>query len=98
MTANPHLYCPIRGQLKVGARTADGLSFTEEKRRIDSVRYLLDRNYPPENIKIESTIVRFGNSGRNSFRSDVVVFKDRVRKIEHLSLEDQRDLIFLIGE
>ncbi len=98
MTANPHLYCPIRGQLKVGARTSDGLSFSEEKRRIDSVRYLLDRNYPPENIKIESTIVRFGNSGRNSFRSDVVVFKEQVRKTEQLSLEEQRDLIFLIGE
>jgi type I restriction enzyme M protein len=95
---NPTLYCPIRGQLKIKAKTLDGLTFTEEKRRIDSIRYLLDRDYPKDNIKIESTLIRFGNSGRNSFRTDVVVFKKPVRKIEGLDLESQRDLIFLIGE
>lgn len=98
MAVNPTLYCPIRGQLKVKTKTLDGLTFTEEKRRIDSIKYLLDRDYPADNLKIESTLIRFGNSGRNSFRTDLVVFNKSARKVERLDIDEQREHIFLIGE
>lgn len=42
------LHCPIRGQLKVAQRAKDGLTFTEEKCRIDAIRFLLQRGYPKE--------------------------------------------------
>lgn len=98
MAINPTLYCPIRGQLKVKTKTLDGLTFTEEKRRIDSIKYLLDRDYPADNLKIESTLIRFGNSGRNSFRTDLVVFNKPSQKVERLDIDEQREHIFLIGE
>jgi len=98
MSTNPTLYCPIRGQLKVKAKTKDGLSFSEEKRRIDCLKYLLDKKYPKTHIKVESTLIRFGNSGRNSFRTDIVVFRKPVAEVEDLSLDEQREQIVLIAE
>jgi type I restriction enzyme M protein len=98
MPVNPTLYCPIRGQLKVKTKTPDGLTFTEEKRRIDSIKYLLERDYPPDHLQIESTLIRFGNAGRNSFRTDIVVFEKPTHKLKGLDLEERRNHIFLIGE
>jgi len=46
------LHCPIRGTLAVSAKAADGLTFTEEKRRIDCIRFLLEKGYPPSFFKI----------------------------------------------
>src|SRR5205807_8296878 len=68
------LYCPIRGPLKIGKKAKDGLTTTEEKLRIDCIRFLLRKKYPKENFKIETTLLRFGNKGRNSFRTDLVIF------------------------
>lgn len=51
MTTNPLLYCPIRGQLKIKAKAKDKLKFTEEKRRIDCIKFLLGKGYPRENFK-----------------------------------------------
>lgn len=98
MAVNPTLYCPIRGQLKIKTKAKDGLTFTEEKRRIDCIKHLLGKGYDPSRFKIESTLYRFGNSGRNSFRTDIVVFDTAAAQMINMSLVDQLDHIYLIGE
>jgi len=98
MSVNPILYCPIRGQLHIKAKTKDGLKFTEEKRRIDCIKFLLDKGYPPKNFKIESTLIQFGHAGKNSFRTDLVVFKVPASEVKDLDLEKQRELIMVLAE
>lgn len=75
------LHCPIRGQLRTPQRAADGLTFTEEKRRIDAIRFLLQRDYPQDHFGIETRILRFGNAGRNSLRADFCVYEDPWSKV-----------------
>ena len=70
---NLQIVCPIRGQLKVNKRSKDGLSATEEFYRVEAIKYLLGKGYPKENFWIEPIIKKFGNNGRNSFRSDFAV-------------------------
>ena len=67
------LHCPVRGTLNVPERAADGLTFTEEKRRIDCINLLLRKGYPESHIQVETTLLRFGSQGRNSFRTDIAV-------------------------
>jgi type I restriction enzyme M protein len=67
------LRCPIRGELKASKKGKDGLTPTEEYFRVEAIKYLLKNGYPKENFKIEPIIKKFGNSGRNSFRSDFAV-------------------------
>ncbi|NER80638.1 MAG: N-6 DNA methylase [Leptolyngbya sp. SIO1D8] len=98
MTTNPLLYCPIRGQLKVRAKAKNNLKFTEEKRRIDCIKFLLGKGYPKENFKIETTLVKFGNKGRNSFRTDLVIFDVSAEEVEQLSLELLREHILIAAE
>lgn len=98
MTTNPLLYCPVRGQLKVRAKAKDNLKFTEEKRRIDCIKFLRGKGYPQENFKIETTLVKFGNKGRNSFRTDLVVFDVPAEQVEQLSLELLREHILVAAE
>jgi len=98
MRTNPTLYCPIRGQLKVKAKTKDNLRFSEEKRRIDCIRYLLDKGYKPDYFQIESILVRFGHGGRNSFRTDIVIFNQPAIELDGLSLEEKRENIILMCE
>ena len=69
------LHCPIRGQLEVPQRAADELTFTEEKRRIDAIRFLLQKDYPGDHFGIERRIIKFGNAGRNSLRADFSVYQ-----------------------
>ena len=73
LSNNLQLVCPIRGQLKVYKKSSDGLTPTEEYFRIEAIKYLLSKGYPKENFLIEPIIKRFGNSGRNNFRSDFAV-------------------------
>lgn len=73
LIGNLQIVCPIRGQLKVNKRSKDGLSATEEFYRVEAIKYLLGKGYPKENFWIEPIIKKFGNSGRNSFRSDFAV-------------------------
>lgn len=71
---NIQLICPVRGQLKVHKKSADGLTSTEEYHRIEAIRYLISKkSYPKDNFLIEPIIKKFGNGGRNSFRSDFAV-------------------------
>lgn len=73
VTGSLQIVCPIRGQLKVNKRSKDGLSASEEFYRVEAIKYLLSKSYPKENFWIEPIIKRFGNGGRNSFRSDFAV-------------------------
>jgi type I restriction enzyme M protein len=73
MSTGLTLICPVRGRLKARARSADGLTPTEEKLRVDAIRHLISVGYPKENIWIEAIIKRFGSGGRNSFRADLAV-------------------------
>lgn len=73
LSNNMQLICPIRGKLKVKKKSKDGLSPTEEFFRVEAIKYLLSKGYPKENFRIEPIIKKFGNSGRNSFRSDFAV-------------------------
>ena len=57
MTKSALPHCPIRGGLRVAQRASDALTFSEEKYRIDAVRYLLQRKYPEENFGIETVRV-----------------------------------------
>lgn len=92
------LHCPIRGQLRVSQRARDGITYTEEKRRIDAIRFLLQRDYPAENFGIESTLLRFGNQGRNSFRVDFSVYNEPWSDVARLSLEDRLPETLLVAE
>jgi type I restriction enzyme M protein len=91
------LHCPIRGPLTAQSLAKDGLTPTEEARRIDFLHFLLDeRDYPPENIVVETVVLRgLGAEGKNSLRADVIVYdshRDRhVRKplaerLQHVAL------------
>jgi type I restriction enzyme M protein len=92
------LHCPIRGQLSVHQRAQDGLKFTEEKCRIDALRYLLQRGYPADHFQIETTLLRFGHRGRNSFRVDFSVYSEPFDDIRRLPFEERVDFIKLVSE
>ena len=76
------LHCPVRGTLNVPERAADGLTFTEEKRRIDCINLLLRKGYPESHIQVETTLLRFGSQGRNSFRTDIAVLDEPASNFE----------------
>lgn len=92
------LVCPIRGRLKAKSRSADGLLPSEEKLRIDAIRYLINHGYPKENIKIEAVIKRFGNSGRNSFRADLAVLDTPIKNINSGDVEQLLQHAIVLGE
>ena len=91
------LYCPVRGTLNVPERAADGLAFTEEKRRIDCINLLLKKGYPESHIQVETTLRRFGSQGRNSFRTDIAVFDEPTSNFG-ADMEDLLRHIVLIAE
>jgi type I restriction enzyme M protein len=93
------LHCPIRGPLNVSALAKDGLTATEEARRIDFITFLLDREYPESHIAIETVIItKLGESGRNKLRCDVIVYDAPVDEIDHLPLSDRIKQALLVAE
>ena len=90
-----NLTCPVRGELH-GKETDNLDEFTEEYRRIECVRFLLEKGYPKENIDFEREIIKYGHSGRNALRADVVVYK--VDKASINTNEDKIDNIILVAE
>ena len=72
---NLHIICPVRGQLKVKKKSKDGLTPKEEFFRVEAIKYLINLGYPKENFYIEPIVKKFGNGGRNSFRSDFAILK-----------------------
>lgn len=85
---NLQIVCPIRGVLKVNKRSKNGLSASEEFYRVEAIKYLLSKGYPKENFWIEPIIKKFGNGGRNSFRSDFAVLDIAASQIQHNAPEE----------
>lgn len=84
------LTCPIRGKLKIGALAKDGLTISEEARRIDFIKFLIKRKYPKANIDVETVVIKdIGESGRNKVRCDVIVYKEPVDRVSSLPLSDK---------
>ena len=50
------LKCPVRGKLKTGKKSKDGLTSTEEYYRVQAIKFLIKEGYPVENFKIEPII------------------------------------------
>lgn len=67
------LTCPIRGLLKPKKKASTDLSASEERHRIDAIRYCLSLGYDAKKIKIEAVVAKFGNGGKNSFRCDFAI-------------------------
>lgn len=76
------LKCPVRGVLKTGKKSKDGLTPTEEYYRVEAIKHLIKEGYPVQNFKIEPIIKKFGNAGRNSFRSDFAVLDISAESID----------------
>ena len=92
------LHCPIRGSLRVPQRASDGLTFTEEKQRIDAIRYLTQRQYPKEHFGVETTLFKIGSSGRNSFRTDFAIYDEPFIELRSLPLDERLGHVRLMAE
>jgi type I restriction enzyme M protein len=77
------LTCPIRGVLKTGSKSKDGLKPSEEYFRVEAIKCLLKLGYPKENFKVEAVVKRIGNAGRNSMRADLAVLDVPANMIAH---------------
>ena len=75
------LTCPIRGLLKTGAKSKDGLKPSEEYFRVEAIKHLIKLGYHKDHIKVEAVVKKFGNSGRNSMRADLAVLDVPVGQI-----------------
>ena len=98
VAASLKLVCPIRGALKAPARSADGLTPSEETRRIEAINFLLRKGYPKDQIRVEATVKRFGNKGRNSFRADLAVLDVPVNSIGRGDVDALLEHTLLLGE
>ena len=94
------LVCPVRGPLGASALAKDGLTSTEEARRVDFIRFLIDeRNYPPDHIRVEVvTLKNLGESGRNQLRADVIVYDRPWAKIVNSDMSEQLGHAILVAE
>lgn len=93
------LTCPIRGPLTASELAADGLTPSEEARRIEFIQYLLDRSYPPETIDVETVILSgLGNAGRNSLRADVIVYDCDRQDARSLDSDDRIRRMLIVAE
>lgn len=94
------LRCPVRGPLGAKALAKDGLTPTEEARRVDFLRFLVEeRSYPAESIRVEVVTVRnIGEKGRNSLRADVIVYDKPWSVIAGMPETDQLSHIVLVAE
>jgi type I restriction enzyme M protein len=93
------LRCPIRGQLNAGALAKDGLTVTEEVRRIEFIKFLIRRHYPPSYIDVETIVIKnLGESGRNKLRCDVIVYNVPLDAIQQLPFEDKLKKAMIVAE
>ena len=94
------LVCPVRGPLRASALAKDGLTSTEEARRVDFLHFLIEeRNYPPEYIRVEVVTVKdLGESGRNQLRTDVIAYDRPWLKIANSDKQEQLGHAILVAE
>ena len=99
MANNHNLVCPIRGPLDATYFSKDGLTITEEARRIDCIKFLLTKNYPADNFHCETTVIKYvGNQGRNSLRADVVIYDIPSTEVKRLDDEERNKHVLLVAE
>ena len=94
------LVCPVRGALGASALAKDGLTSTEEARRVDFLHFLVDeRNYPIKRIRVEIvTVKNLGESGRNQLRADVIVYDCAWISIATKTMQEQLGHAILVAE
>ncbi len=93
------LHCPIRGPLKAEALAKDGLTPTEEARRIDFLEFLIDHGYPKAHMAVETVVVRgLGESGRNKVRADVVIYGRPVLALSRMPPAERLQHAVLVAE
>jgi len=94
------LYCPVRGALGAKVLAKDGLTITEEARRVDFLKFLVeDRGYPPSHVQVEVvTVKNIGESGRNRLRADVIVYDTPFDGIANESSANQLRHAILVAE
>lgn len=93
------LTCPVRGPLNAAALAADGLTVSEEARRIDLINLLLQRGYPKQNMSPETIIVsKLGESGRNKLRADLIVYDQPAGHLQHLAISERLKHAILVAE
>lgn len=94
-----NLICPIRGALGAEYFAKDGLTVSEEARRIECLDFLLKRGYPASHIQCETTIIKhIGNQGKNSLRADITVFEEPIIHVKALTHDEMLRKIVLVGE
>ncbi len=76
----------------------DGLSPSEEFFRVEAIKYLLTKGYPKENFYIEPVIKRFGNGGRNSFRSNFAILDIPVSELTANSVDEMMSHALVLCE
>lgn len=93
------LRCPVRGLLSASALAKDGLTPTEEARRIEFLNFLVDRDYPVDHLAVETVVLKkLGEGGRNKLRCDVILYKIPVAEVEHLPLAERLGHALLVAE
>ena len=93
------LTCPIRGPLNSSALASDGLTITEEARRIDLINFLLKRGYPKTHFDVETVILtKLGEKGRNKLRADLVVYQKPVGHLKNLEKAERIKNAVLVAE
>lgn len=93
------LTCPIRGPLNVSSLAKDGLTLTEEARRIEMLRFFVKRKYPKANIAVETTVIKaLGSDGRNKLRCDAIIYSVPSVDIAHLTLQEKLKYAIVIAE
>lgn len=92
------LNCPIRGELKAAKKSKDGLTPTEEYFRVEAIKYLIKLGYQKDFFKIEPIIKKFGNAGRNSFRSDFAVLDVPISSLDTNDPDELLEHTLLICE
>jgi len=74
------------------------LTYTEEKRRIDAIKFLLEKGYPRAHFLVETVLLRFGSQGRNSFRTDLAVLDRPASEVNTADVEELKQHATLVGE
>jgi type I restriction enzyme M protein len=92
------LTCPLRGLLKTGAKSKDGLKPSEEYFRVEAIKHLIKLGYPKDHIKVEATVKRFGNGGRNAMRADLAVLDVPVGTIHLGDVDEMLDHAIILVE
>lgn len=92
------LVCPIRGVLKASRKSKDGLTPSEEFRRVEAIRHLVSAGYPKANFVIEAVVCRIGNAGRNSMRADLAVLDVPAATIDVKDVDELLSHALVLGE